>query len=77
MESTMKEDDHSLKIYKLSEQLMDGLAQVNKLYNTEHGFIGLLIRGPTLGNIDVLHNCEDPKDIIKILQLTIDQLKKE
>lgn len=77
MEREMNDDDYSLKIYELSERLMEGITQINERYRTEHGFIGLLIRDPTLGNIDVLHNCEDPKDIIKILQLTIEQLKKE
>ncbi len=73
----MTEDTYELKLHELIKEIAKGLDEANTLYGTHHGFIGLLIRDPTIGNIDVIHNCKKIKDVIKILQLTIDQLQKE
>jgi hypothetical protein len=64
-------------LHKLIDGVMKGLDEANKKHGSEHGFIGLLIRDPTLGNIDIMHNCTNNEDIIKILQLTIDQLQEK
>ncbi len=72
----MNEDHYSGKLLELSERLLEGIKFANKKYNTQHGFIGLLIRNPSIGNVDIIHNCNNNEDIIYLLELTIKQLKE-
>jgi len=60
----------------LSRRLARLLAIKNEKTGYTSGFIGLVVRDLSIGNIDIIHNCKHKKDIIKILKITIKQLKK-
>jgi len=61
----------------LMKNLVKALDEVNEEFETWHGFVGLLIPTRPGRNIEVIHNCASEKDLIKILHITVDQLKKE
>ena len=61
---------------ELSERMWSGIEEINKIHNTSHGFIGLVIRDPTVGNVDIMHNCTNEEYLIKILDVTLQQLKE-
>ncbi len=72
----MSEHHYEGELLKLSKRLLEGIKLANKKYNTQHGFIGLLIRDPSIGNIDIIHNCNNSENLIHVLELTIKQLKE-
>jgi len=62
---------------KLMDNFYENIQEQNLKHGTTHGFIGLMIRDESIGNIDIMHNCVREKDIIKVLELVIQQLKGE
>lgn len=68
-------DDYEETIEGLTSKLTDLLAIKNKETNYTSGYIGLIIRDSSIGNIDIIHNCTTVEDIITILQTAISQLK--
>ena len=49
----------------------------NKETGKQQGYIGLIIRDPSVGNVDVIHNCTNIDDLINILKITITSLEKK
>lgn len=70
----MKEYNETLE--KLIEKLHQGIELSNKINNVNQGFIGLIVRDASIGNIDIMHNCYCEDDLIHLLSITVEQLKK-
>ncbi len=63
-------------LIKLIERLQDGMEKQNKMFGTQHGFIMIMIRDPSIGNVDVAHNFKDDNDLINIMECALDTMKK-
>ncbi len=46
------------------------------MFGTQHGFIMIMIRDPSIGNVDVAHNFKDDNDLINIMECALDTIKK-
>jgi len=68
-------NDYDETIEDLTMRLAELLSVKNKKNGFISGYIGLMIRDLSCGNIDIIHNCDNRNDIINILQLAIVQLK--
>ncbi len=73
----MSESHYEGKLQELSERLFEGIKYANKKYGTEHAYVGLMTRDASFGNIDIMHNFTDERDLICILELSLAQLKGE
>ncbi len=60
----------------LVDRLQQTMALQNEFTGTKHGFIMLIIRDPSEGNIDVAHNFTSEKDLINVLNWAVDTVKK-
>lgn len=69
--------DYEDTIENLTSRLTKLMTLRNKETGYIMGYIGLIIRDSSIGNIDIIHNCKTNEGIIKILQATIQQLKRE
>lgn len=60
----------------LIDRIHEGMEATNKLTGSHYGFVMLMIRDPSAGNVDVAHNFKDDKDLIHIMELSIETIKK-
>lgn len=68
--------NYSKSLIALIDRVQEAMEATNKLTGSKHGFAMLMIRDPSPGNVDVAHNFKDDKDLIHVMELAIDTIKK-
>jgi len=69
-------ENYAKSLIKLIDQIHEDMDATNKLTGTKHGFVMLMIRDPSPGNVDVAHNFNKDEDLIQIMELAIETIKK-
>lgn len=62
-------------LIRLLDKLQEGMDLQNKKFGTRHGFVMMIIRDPTAGNVDIAHNFTESDDLINIMECALDTIK--
>jgi len=72
-----KSTQYKDKIELVAHAFMLAIEESNEINNTKQGFIGLIIRDLSTGNIDLVHNLVKNKDLVYVLEETLQTLKRK
>lgn len=78
-EYTQEEIDknYSKTLMELLKRLENEVNKQNKQFGTKHGFVMMIIRDPSVGNVDVMHNFSKVQDLQNVFEWSLDTIKKE